>query len=36
MIFKINLVNLFLVVIFLKMFIFQMAELPPTYPQMED
>ena len=29
MIFKINLVNLFLVVIF------QMAEFPPTYPQME-
>ena len=32
MIFKINLVNLFLVVIFFKMVIFQMAEFPPTYP----
>lgn len=36
MIFKINLVNLFLVVIFFfKMVIFQMAEFPPTYPQTE-
>ena len=33
MIFKINLVNLFLVVIFFKTVIFQMAEFPPTCPQ---
>ena len=35
MILKINLVNLFWVVIFFKMVIFQMAEFPPTYPQTE-
>ena len=35
MILKINLVNLFWVVIFFKMIIFQMTEFPPTYSQME-